>query len=165
LGFNWKPNYFSTRKCLDRFHELVDRWCFRSAMDPRTERGRSSPERSPCGATGHQSSPRRRGEGEGDGAELTEAKIGRCGGEVVPAAKSIRVWRRCLVWSKRRHGEAKQGAAQVVVWCHDVIGVFYSLGEAVEERGGVSRWWIFNSTVSTLNQGEESMRRRASAGG
>jgi hypothetical protein len=24
----------STGKCVDRFHELVDRWCFRSTMDP-----------------------------------------------------------------------------------------------------------------------------------
>jgi hypothetical protein len=136
LGFNWKPNYFSTGKCVDRFHELVDRWCFRSTMDPRTERGRSSPERSPCGATGHQSSPRRRGEGEGDSAELTEAKIGRRGGEVAPAAERIGVRRRCSVWSKRRHGEAKQGATRVVVWCRDAIEVFYSLGEAVEGRGG-----------------------------
>jgi hypothetical protein len=40
------------------------------------------------------------------------------------------------VWSKRRHGEAKQGATRVVVWCRDAIEVFYSLGEAVEGRGG-----------------------------
>jgi hypothetical protein len=101
---------------VDRFHDLLDRWCFRSTMDPRTERGR--------------------GEGEGDGAELTEAKIGRCGGEVAPAAERNGVWRRCSVWSKRRHGEAKQGAPRVVVQCRDVIGVFYSLREAVEGRGG-----------------------------
>jgi hypothetical protein len=25
---------FSTGKCVDRFHELVDRWCFRSTMVP-----------------------------------------------------------------------------------------------------------------------------------
>jgi hypothetical protein len=37
---------------------------------------------------------------------------------------------------KRRHREAKQGVARVVVWCRDAIGVFYSLGEAVEGRGG-----------------------------
>jgi hypothetical protein len=30
----------------------------------------------------------------------------------------------------------KQGVAQVVVWCYDAKGVFYSLGEAVEGRGG-----------------------------
>jgi hypothetical protein len=121
---------------MDRFHELVDRWCFRSTMDPRTKRGESSPERSPCGAMGHQSSPRQCGEGEGDDAELTEAKIGRRGGEVAPAVERIGVRRRCSVQSKRRHGEAKQGAARVVVWCRDAIGVFYSLGEAVEGRGG-----------------------------
>jgi hypothetical protein len=61
---------------VDRFHDLVDRWCFRSTMDPRIERGRSSLERSPCGATGQKSSLRRRGEGEGDGVELIEAKSG-----------------------------------------------------------------------------------------
>jgi hypothetical protein len=135
LGFNWKPNYFSIGKCVNQFHELMDWWCFRSTMDPRTECGRSSPKCSPCDATGHQSSPRRRGEGEGNDAELTEAKIGRRGGEVAPVAERIGVRRWCSVWSKRRHGEAKQGAARVVVWCRDAIGVFYSLGEAVEGRG------------------------------
>jgi hypothetical protein len=121
---------------VDRFHELVDRWCFRSPMDPRTERGRSSPERSPCGAMGHQRSPQRHGEGEGDGAGLTEAKIGRHGGDVAPVAERIGVRRWCSVWSKRRHREAKQGVARVVVWCRDAMGIFYSLGEVVEGRGG-----------------------------
>jgi hypothetical protein len=92
-------------------------------------------ERSPCGATGHQSSPRWRGEGGGDGAELTEAIFGRRGCEVVPAAERIGVQRWCSVWSKWRHGEAKQGAARVVLWCRDVIGVYYSLGEALDRRG------------------------------
>jgi hypothetical protein len=109
---------------VDRFHELVDRWCCWSTMDPWTERGRSSSERSPCGTTGHQSSPWRRGEGEGDSAELTEAKIGRHGGEVAPTAERIGDRRRCSVWSKQRHGEVKQGVARVVVWCRDPIGVF-----------------------------------------
>jgi hypothetical protein len=51
------------------------------------------------------------------------------------------------VWSKRRHGEAKHGAARVVVWFRDAIGVFYSLGEAVEGRGStgvgffLTRWF------------------------
>jgi hypothetical protein len=121
---------------VDRFHELVDWWCFRSTMDPWIKRGRSSPERSPCGATGHQSSPRRHGEGEGDSAELTEAKIGHRGGKVAPAAERIRVRWRCSVWRKRRHREAKQGVARVVVWCRDAMGIFYSLGEVVEGRGG-----------------------------
>jgi hypothetical protein len=53
-----------------------------------------------------------------------------------PAAERIGVQQRCSVWSKQRHGEAKQGAARVVVWCRDAIGVFYSLGEAVEGRAG-----------------------------
>jgi hypothetical protein len=125
----------------------MDRWCFLSTMDPRTERSWSSSKRSPCGATGYQSSPRRRGEGEGDGAELTEAKIERRGVEVAPVAERIGVRRRCSVWSKRRHGEAKHGAARVVVWFRDAIGVFYSLGEAVEGRGStgvgffLTRWF------------------------
>jgi hypothetical protein len=105
-------------------------------MDPWTERGRSLPEHSPCGATGHQSSPRWCGEGEGDGAELSEAKIRRRGVEVAPAAERIGVQQRCSVWSKLRHGEAKQGEARVVLWCHDAIGIFYSLEEVVEGRGG-----------------------------
>jgi hypothetical protein len=45
------------------------------------------------------------------GAEHTEAKIGRRGGEVAPAAERIGDRRQCSVWSKRRHGEEKQGAA------------------------------------------------------
>jgi hypothetical protein len=40
------------------------------------------------------------------------------------------------VWSKWRHEEAKQGVTRVVVWCCDATGVFYSLGEAVDGRGG-----------------------------
>jgi hypothetical protein len=35
---------FSTGKCMDRFHELVDRWCFRSTMDPHHSPLRASPE-------------------------------------------------------------------------------------------------------------------------
>jgi hypothetical protein len=107
---------------------------------------RGSLEHSSCSAMGHQSSPRRRGEGEGDGAELTKAKVGRRGGEVASVAERIRVRRRCLVWSNWRHGEAKQGAARVVVWCCDAKGVLYSLGEAVEGRGSagggfLTRWF------------------------
>jgi hypothetical protein len=96
---------------VDRFYELVDRWCFQSTMDLRTERSRSSPECSPCGATGHQRSPRWHGEGEGDSAGLTEAKIRWRGGDVAPVVERIGVLWRCSVWSKRRHGEAKQGVA------------------------------------------------------
>jgi hypothetical protein len=69
-----------------------------------TELNRSSLELSPCGAMGHQSSPRRRGEGEGDVAELTEAKIGRRGGEVVSVAERNGTRRWCLVLSGSRHG-------------------------------------------------------------
>jgi hypothetical protein len=96
---------------------------------------KGSPESSSCGATGHQSSPWRCREGEGDGAELTEAKVRRRGGEVAPVAERIRVRRWCSVWSKWRHVEVKQGAARVLVWCCDAKGVFYSHGEAVEGRG------------------------------
>jgi hypothetical protein len=69
-----------------------------------TELDRSSPELSLCGATGHQSSPRRHGEGEGNGAELTEAKIGQHGGEVAPAAERNGTQRRCLVLGGSGHG-------------------------------------------------------------
>jgi hypothetical protein len=91
---------------------------FQSTMDPRTERGRSSSELSPCSATG------------------TKAHHGGAGRERATAAERIGVRRRCSLWSKRRHGEVKQGAARVVVWCRDAIRVFYSLGEEVEGRGG-----------------------------
>jgi hypothetical protein len=105
-------------------------------VDYGRRRSKGSLERSSCCATGHQSSLRQHGEGEGDGTELTEAKVRRRGGEVAPVAERIRVRQRCSVWSKWRHGEVKQGAARVVVWCCDAKGVFYSLGEAVEGRGG-----------------------------
>jgi hypothetical protein len=94
----------------------------------------------------------------------TKAQRSSAGRESATAVKRIRVRWWCSVWSKRRHGEAKQGAARVVLWCRDAIGVFYSHEEAVE-GGGIGRRWIFNSIVLTLNRGEESTRRRASAGG
>jgi hypothetical protein len=66
----------------------------------------------------------------------TKAHHGGAGRERATAAERIGVRRRCSLWSKRRHGEVKQGAARVVVWCRDAIRVFYSLGEEVEGRGG-----------------------------
>jgi hypothetical protein len=85
----------------------MDLWTI-SSRGPRwtgsTELDRSSPELSPLGATGNQSSPRWRREGESDGVELTEAKIGRRGGEVAPAAErnGTRHW--CLVLGGSGHG-------------------------------------------------------------
>jgi hypothetical protein len=104
---------------VERFHELVEWWCLQSTMDPWTESGQSSPERSPCSATGHQSSPWRRGEGEGDGAELTEAKIGRRGGEVAPVAERIEVRRRCSVWASE--GTEKRNKEWHELWCGAVM--------------------------------------------
>jgi hypothetical protein len=52
---------------------------------------------------GHQSSLWRRGEGEGDGAELTEAKIGRRGGVVASAAERNGTRRQCLVLGGSGH--------------------------------------------------------------
>jgi hypothetical protein len=81
-------------------------------VDYGRRRSKGLPERSSCGATGHQSTLRQRREGEGDGAGLTMAYVGRRSGEVAPVAERIEVRQRCSVWSKWRHGEAKQGAAQ-----------------------------------------------------
>jgi hypothetical protein len=67
------------------------------------ELDRSSPELSPRGATRHQSSPRQRGEGEGDGVELIEAKIGQRGGEVAPAAERNGTRCQCLVLGSSGH--------------------------------------------------------------
>jgi hypothetical protein len=42
----------------------VDQWCFRSTMDPRAERGRSSPDEGRAGVAVHGTSPWQRGEQE-----------------------------------------------------------------------------------------------------
>jgi hypothetical protein len=69
-----------------------------------TELDRSSPESSPSGGTWHQSSLQRRVKGEGDGMEITMAKIGRRGGEVAPTAERNGTRRRCSVLGGSGHG-------------------------------------------------------------
>jgi hypothetical protein len=79
--------YFSIENSVDRVHGLVDRAAPWSTVDRR-----------------HQSSLRWRGEGEGNGAELTEVKIGRRGGEVAPAAERNGTRRQCSVLGGSGHG-------------------------------------------------------------
>jgi hypothetical protein len=55
---------FLQRKNSGPSPRAVNRWCFRSTMDPQVERGQSSPEEGRAGVPVHGTSPWRRGEQE-----------------------------------------------------------------------------------------------------
>jgi hypothetical protein len=63
-------------------------------------------------------------------------------------------------------GTQKRNKERHKLWCGAVMrkGSFIASGRRWRGGEGVGRRWIFNSMVSTLNRGEESMRRQASAG-
>jgi hypothetical protein len=58
-------------------------------------------------------------------------------------------------------GTEKRNKERHELWCGAVMqkGSLIASGRRWRGGEGVGRLWIFNSTVSTLNRGEESMRR------
>jgi hypothetical protein len=63
-GIHLDFDLFLQRKNGGPSPRAVDRWCFRSTMDPRAKRGRSSPEEGRAGVPVHGTSPWWRGEQE-----------------------------------------------------------------------------------------------------
>jgi hypothetical protein len=93
----------------------------------------------------------------------------RCksGGTVV----RLRRWRRGSEFSSVARcgasgGMEKRNKERHELWCGAVMrkGSFIASGRWWRGGEGFGRRWIFNSTVSTVNRGEESSRHRASAG-
>jgi hypothetical protein len=120
----------------------VDRWCFRSTMDPRAERGRSSPEEGRAGIPVHGTSPWQRGEQEeqmgilnpggtswwrgSDGRESSKGGGGR-----------VSLTRRC----SGHEGEERRAKMSAVKMAGGVVP-FYRVWEAKEGSGGgrPARW-------------------------
>jgi hypothetical protein len=92
--------YFSIENSVDRVHGSVDRAASWSTVDWGHRARPELAER--CHAAPKLTAAE--WEGEGNGAELTDAKIGRHGGEVAPAVERNGTRRRCSVLGGSRHG-------------------------------------------------------------
>jgi hypothetical protein len=76
-----------------------------------------------------------------------------------------RRWSGASVIGRYEHGEVELGVGWGVVENGRGGGAFFRVGEVAKGRGGGrSMRWVLISSVSTLNRGGKSTRRRASAG-
>jgi hypothetical protein len=135
-GINPDFDLFLQRKNGGPSPRAVDRWCFRSTMDPQAERGRSSPEEGHAGVPVHGTSPWRRGEQEERMGFLTPGGTSWWRGSdgrasVKGGGGGVSSMRRC----SGREGEERRAKMSTVKMAGGVVP-FYRVWEAMEGSGG-----------------------------